>query len=301
MDSAGLRLGVVTVTYNSANVLGDFIDSVLAQTFEEFHLYAIDNASSDASVELLERIADARVTIVRNRDNLGVAEGNNQGIRLSLDAGCSHVLLLNNDTRFGPSLFADLVQIAVDGGHEIVAPKIYYDGDPARIWFAGGRFLPSRGYSAEHVGDRQLDRGQFDVDGVIGYSPTCCLLVAADVFRKVGIMDASYFVYYDDADFCFRACRAGVKIWYAPRAHLFHKVAALTGGAESPFSARMGVRNKIYFLRKHLGPVRAAGYSLAYFGYLLMRRLVGRDSSGLFNIKMKAFREGLRLSRRPVT
>src|SRR5215471_12647355 len=96
-------LGVVTVTYNSAKVLDDFLGSLAGQSFKAFRLYAIDNASSDGSADILERsaVTDPRIITIRSADNLGVAEGNNIGIRRSIEDGCTHVLLLNNDTVFG--------------------------------------------------------------------------------------------------------------------------------------------------------------------------------------------------------
>src|SRR6266436_6146337 len=94
------RIGVVTVTYNSADVLPDFLRCLSAQTHTDFLLFVIDNASHDGTVELLQAYNDSRLVIVANPDNRGVAEGNNQGIRRALEAGCFSVLLVNNDTEF---------------------------------------------------------------------------------------------------------------------------------------------------------------------------------------------------------
>jgi GT2 family glycosyltransferase len=295
MSSERPRLGVVTVTYNSARVLEDFLRSSLAQTLQDFRIYAIDNASKDDSVARLRRVSDPRLVLVANADNLGVAEGNNQGIRLALEGGCSHVLLLNNDTVFPPGLFEALVSFSERGGHPVVVPKIYFHDNPDRVWCAGGRFRASHGYSGVHIGEGEVDSGQFDQDCVIDYSPTCCMLIATSVFARVGMMDAKYFVYLDDTDFCLRLKRAGVPLWYLHSTHLYHKVGSLTGGESSPFAARMGARNKVYFLRKHLGAARFAWYLSAFFFYLFVRRIAGKDSSAIFRIKLKAFAEGLRL------
>ena len=238
---------------------------------------------------------DSRLVVVANPDNRGVAEGNNQGTRLALADGCSHVLLLNNDTVFAPDLFASMLEIAVRGGHPVLVPKIYYHDRPDRIWCAGGRFLPSRGYPGVHFGEGEVDTGQFDQDRAIEYSPTCCMLIDVSVFTRVGMMDPKYFVYYDDTDFCLRLRHAGIEIWYAHQPVLYHKVGSLTGGETSPFGARMGARNKVYYLRKHFGPVRITWLLSWYLAYVLLRRISGKDSQAIFRIKMKAFSEGLRL------
>ncbi len=111
-------LGIVTVTYNSARVLQDFLGVAGTAGVRSFRVYAIDNASADGSAAILEVAArqDARIVLVRNTDNVGVAEANNQGIVLATQDGCSHVLLLNNDTVFAATLFRDLMRLGVEGG-----------------------------------------------------------------------------------------------------------------------------------------------------------------------------------------
>ena len=294
MGDSTPRLGIVTVTYNGASVLEDFFKSIRSQTYTHFKLYAIDNNSADASVEALEREREARCIIVKNPANLGVAEANNQGIRMALNDGCSHVLLLNNDTVFPPQLFEQLMAAGA-AGHALVTPKIYFHDEPKTLWFAGGRFMPLKGHAIEHLGFGDIDRGQFDVPRNMDYAPTCCLLIAASVFERVGFMDARYFVYFDDADFCLRCMRAGIPVWYAPEMILYHKAGTSTGGAVSPFGARMGVRNKIFFLRKNFGRVRFTVFSSLYFVYLLLRWIAGRDSWPHLRLKIRAFAEGLRL------
>src|SRR5215471_11887033 len=99
------KIGVVTVTYNSEPVLQDFFDSLVAQTHTNFILYIVDNASRDQTLAMARLRTEVSSVIIANRDNVGVAEGNNQGIRAALDDGCECVLLLNNDTVFPATLF----------------------------------------------------------------------------------------------------------------------------------------------------------------------------------------------------
>jgi GT2 family glycosyltransferase len=291
------RLAVVTVTYNSGPVLDEFFQSVSKQTLADFKLYAIDNASRDDTMVRLHAAekSESRLEIIANADNLGVAEGNNQGIRLALEAGCTHVLLLNNDTVFPEDMFETLMRIAESGEHPVVVPKIYYHSEPRRIWFGGGRFLKARGHMAVHIGDGEIDSGQFDKDCAIEYSPTTCMLIAAPVFRSVGLMDERYFVYLDDTDFCLRAVRAGIPIWYTHLTHLYHKIGASTGGEASPFTVRMGTRNRVYYFRKHFSWPAAVYFSSAYFAYMVMRWVTGRDSWTRFRLKTRSFAEGLRM------
>jgi GT2 family glycosyltransferase len=285
-------LGVVTVTYNSAGVLQEFLESLQRQVLQQFRLYAIDNRSVDSSVAMMSAALGIDITIIRNAENLGVAEGNNQGIRQAIQDGCMYVLLLNNDTVFESDLFATLMNVAQSGNHRIVVPKIYYNSRDHVIWCAGGYFVPWRGYLGTHFGDDQPDTGQFDVDRAVDYSPTCCMLVAKDIFDTVGLMDARYFAYYDDTDFCLRAMRRGEKIWYTHQTSLRHKVGSLTGGETSPFYARMTARNKVYYLRKNFGWLTQACLLMMFAAYIAGRWLTGRDSWSRFKIKARAFVDG---------
>ena len=73
------RIGVVTVTYNSEQVLQEFLDSLAVQTYRNFVLYVVDNASKDLTLKILRQRTDMAVVTIANPSNVGVAEGNNQG------------------------------------------------------------------------------------------------------------------------------------------------------------------------------------------------------------------------------
>ena len=85
-----MKVGVVTVTYNSSFVIDGFLRSLLQQTHADFLLYIVDNASTDTSLEQVARYPDPRIHVIANASNCGIAEGNNQGIRSALQAGDGH-------------------------------------------------------------------------------------------------------------------------------------------------------------------------------------------------------------------
>jgi GT2 family glycosyltransferase len=246
-------VGVVTVTYNSGAFLAEFVRSCSTQTGAHFMVYCIDNDSQDQTVEMLGAIADERFSTMFNRTNRGVAEANNQGIVEALRAGCEWVLLLNNDTSFGPGFFSTLLADCVRHGWRVIVPKIHYDIPAGHVWYAGGGFTAIKGYTGFHEGIGERDTGQYDGARTVEYSPTCAMLIHRSVFDEVGLMDESYFVYFDDTDFCWRLREHGVTIGYTSSTTLVHKVGGSTGGRNSPFTARITARNRLYFLRKHLG------------------------------------------------
>jgi GT2 family glycosyltransferase len=288
-----MKIGAVTVTYNSRQVIDGFLDSLLHQTYSDFVLYVVDNASSDGTLEVVRRYQDPRIHIIRNQTNVGVAEGNNQGITAALKADCGAVLLVNNDTEFESSLLQLLVDGMVEHACDMVAPKILYHDKPQLIWCAGGGFRPWKGHGGMHYGLGEIDRGQFDTARRIELAPTCCLLIRTEVFGVIGLMDSLYFVYTDDTDFCFRAMREGVKLFYLPSATMLHKVSSLTGGTESDFTIRYCTRNHVYFILKNLGLGRGLYYLPEFQIRLLAKLILGKVGFAKFVLQQRAFLEGV--------
>ena len=289
------KIGVVTVTYNSAGVIPDFIESLLKQSYGNFRLYAVDNASSDNSLTLLDDLSDARLVIIRNATNVGVAEGNNVGIRAALNDGCESVLLINNDTAFGADLISTLHAGLQKYHCDMIVPKILYLDPPDKIWSAGGAFSLFRG-RPRHLGFNRQDDGSFDKVHAVEYSPTCCMLIRRDVFERIGLMDSKYFVYFDDADFCLRAYRAGMKLVYSPETSLFHKVSSLIGH-RSDISVRYVTRNHVYFVLKHFRPLQNAYYLPICQAHILARCWLAKNKAKAFVIAQSAFWEGISLFR----
>ena len=288
-------IGVVTVLFNSSSVLPGFFSSLQRQEFRDFHVWAIDNASSDDSVAQCRAQGD-RFTVLANEKNVGVAAGNNQGIHAALDAGCEYILLLNNDVEFDSQLFARLIEGLTANVCQMTAPMMYYYDRPTVIWAAGGKFQPLFGYRCYHLEDGVEDVGQFNNARRIQHAPTCCVLFKRSVFDLVGFMDEHYFVYHDDTDFMLRCFKANQRLFLLPNAKLLHKVSSLTGGAESEFSVRMGTRNRIYMLSKFLGRLLAfpyvAGLSLVY----LIRRLLRQYNRKQYQLKQLSLRQGFEMA-----
>ena len=102
-----------------------------------------------------------------------------------------------------------------------------------------------------------------------------------------------YFVYHEDADFFFRAWRAGLRTFYTHRVRIFHKVSALTGGSKSTFTIRYNARGHVYFMLKNLGLMRCLYYLPALQLRMLMKVLMRTISWNEFLIRERAFFEGI--------
>ncbi len=263
-------IGIVTVLYNSGPVLSDFFRTLEIQTYKDFKLYVIDNNSNDNSLELSKELsaeASFDTVILPQNENVGVAKGNNIGIKRALEDNCEYVLLANNDIVMEEDCIENLLNGMIAMNVSMAVPKIYYHDTKKMIWAAGGRFRISR-CTNPHRGIRQLDKGQYDKNSLIEYSPTCFMLIRSEVFAKVGYMDENYFVYYDDADFVWRAVKEKKeRLAFIASSILWHKVSFCTGGCMSDFYIHFYNRNKIYFARKHFNLIQ----KIVFFSYLLLQ------------------------------
>lgn len=248
------KIGLVTVLFKSDDVLPDFFKSIARQNHKNYILYLIDN---DPNYKTDQIIAQSKSVYpvtecqhVKNKINIGVAEGNNIGIRLSIENGCTHLLILNNDIELEQDhAFSTLLSVCEKQQCSLAVPKIFYY-DSRKLWMAGGNMNKWRALGI-HYGYNKPDNSVYNIGKYITYAPTCFMLVESSLFKQVGLMDEKYFAYYDDTDFVFRAIKAGYKMYYEPSITVLHKVSSSTGG-DSSFYVYYSNRNKIYFIRKNL-------------------------------------------------
>jgi GT2 family glycosyltransferase len=291
------RIGLVTVTYNSELVLDEFLNSLMQQSYPQWRLYVVDNASHDRTLEVLAARPGLDAVVISNKDNVGVADGNNQGIQAAIDDGCDYVLLINNDTVFGAGLIDRLHAGLHDAKVDMTTCKMYYHDRPDLLWYAGGDFRKWLGYAPCHFGINEVDQGQYNVARAVAYTPTCCLLMRVAVFSRVGMMDAKYFAYYDDADYLFRCMRRGLVLHYLPEIKLWHKVSSLTASLPD-FSMRLLARNRIYFIRKHLSWGMGWVWYLAEKLRFVVQLAMGKSSSAALKIQLRAAKDGWRMAHR---
>jgi GT2 family glycosyltransferase len=243
-------LAMVTVLYNCEKHLPLFFECMGRQIDRDFVVIVIDNASRDASlVRARELAALHRVPceFIANADNLGISVGNNQGIERAFERGWQHIVLINNDIGCGDDLLAQIRRRAVDAKVPVWTCLSWAD-DTDRRWYGGGELVIWRGM-ARHWPQSRSEAVSAPI--AVSYAPTCLMYVHASVFRRVGLMDARYFVYYDDTDFCFRLRAAGVPLLYDPDVQFRHYAGGSTGGPQSEFFVRITTRNQFIYIAKH--------------------------------------------------
>ncbi len=250
----GASIAIIVLNWNGRDLTLDCLRSLEAVTTPNVRTIVVDNASTDGSADAVRQRYGSRVTLIENAQNLGFAAGNNVGIRKALDDGANFILLLNNDTVVAPDFVEHLLKpMLTTPDIGITAPKIYYAEPKNQIWFAGGELSMWRGI-AKHTGIRETDRGQYDTEHDIDYATGCAFLVRGSVIEKIGDLDPGYRAYFEDADFCVRARRAGFRIRYMPAAHVWHRISASTGGQLSRRKASRKLASSRRFFGRYAKP-----------------------------------------------
>lgn len=210
-------------------------------------IVVVDNASSDNSYKILKSYLPHDVVLIRAEQNNGFSSGNNIGIRYALFHNARYIILLNNDTSVDRYMICNLLKYTDQAS--VTSPKIYYYDCPDRIWFAGGRFERLTGRFI-HIGYNKSDSLAYNKKISCDFLSGCCIMMTSDVVRKVGLLDESYFMYYEDVDYSIRLKKEKIDLFMIPEAKLWHKVGASSGGDLSKFNIYYGNRNRLFLLKK---------------------------------------------------
>ena len=254
----------------------------------------VDNGSKDDSlIEIKKNFHN--VKIIQNKKNLGFTGGSNVGIKCALKNNADYVLLLNNDTIVDRKFLSEMIKLTEsDEKIGIVCPKVFYS-KPKIIQYAGLKFNLNTGNTLL-IGNNERDNGQFNEVLEMDFCGGTCMLVKKGVFRKIGLFDNRYFAYFEDTDFGFRARKAGYKIVFCPKARIWHKVSASSGGQSNPLKEYYMNRNNILFMKKHVSKWQFCRF-LSYFIFeSIINSLIfiKKRRFDLFGAKIKGVYDGVR-------
>lgn len=262
-------------------------------TYPQTHIILVDNDSGDGTPEAV-RSAHPNVEVVETGANLGFTGGNNIGIRRALARGADYIMLLNNDTVAAPDMLDVMIEtMEADPAIGVTGPMIYYYGSPEIIWSAGGAIDWRRG-TTYMIGVNEEDKAQFGVEPrPVDFVTGCCLLARRAVWEQVGLLDDQFFMYWEEAEWCVRAARAGYRIVHVPLAMLWHKISLEQRGASTRTYYYM-TRNRLLFLRQSRAGLQSWLYTLTEFARTFMSwtlRPKWQDRRHLRGVMLRAIKD----------
>ncbi len=238
------RFSVVIPNWNGLRFLKTCLDALRAQTFGDVEVILVDNASSDGSQGFVKS-EYPDICLIELESNLGFTGACNIGMEAATGA---YIALLNNDTEVQTDWVAQVVNAFLDHPDAgIVASKMLLFDQRDRFHTAGDFFTidgraGNRGAWERDVG--QYDRGQY-VFSACGGSAA----YRQSMLRETGVLDDDYFFLLEDVDLAWRAQLAGFKVWYEPRAIVFHHLSATGGGVTASYHDG---RNGIWLILKNM-------------------------------------------------
>lgn len=256
------KVSVITLNWNGKDDTVECVESLKRLDYSNFDIVVVDNGSTDKSVPAL-RAQYSDVTIIENGQNLGYAEGFNTGMRYAAQQQADYFLIVNNDTVIDPGALRALVSVAErDPQTGFVSGKVYFYSEPNRFQTVGKGSHPVLIVSGL-LGHGELDEGQYNEVRECDFVDDVFLLVRKTVFEEVGGYDPTFFLMYEETDWCARVRRAGFKIMYTPDARIWHKGNLNETTGRSTIHQFYLARNQIPFVRRNASPQRFRRFLLA--------------------------------------
>ncbi len=235
---------VVIANYNGERHLPVLLAALRRQSFGDFETIVVDDASSDGSVELVERDFP-EVRVVVNRANAGFAAACNTGAAAAYGR---FIVQLNSDTEPADDWLAALAQTIVTHPNAVAVASKLLLFDRRDVIHSAGDELGRDGV-ARNRGVWEQDRGQYDVRTQVFGACGGAAAWRRDAWQALGGFDESFWMYMEDVDLSFRARLAGGEVVFAPDARVYHHLSA-TGG-DRLASYYVG-RNSLWLLAKNM-------------------------------------------------
>lgn len=273
MNSVSIHI----VTYNNEKLIKKCIRCLLLQTYKNFSILVIDNASLDQTVEICRKLP---IQLVTNRKNIGYAAAHNQGVRLTKS---KYILTLNADVFLQKDFLKFMVfslekEMRVGSAAGFLLRINGLQETPSCIDGTGLFMRKNRRQGLLHEGEQIHTLEKRYILGPDGAAAFYRRKMLEDIAIQKEIFDEDFFMHKEDVDIVWRAQRAGWKSLFVPDAIAWHIRTFRSGQRKNiPTSLRsMALRNRYLLLIKNdTGPyflrdiVSILFYEVQIFFYVL--------------------------------
>ena len=230
-------ISIIIVNYNGKKWLKKCLDSLYAQTYQNFEIIFVDNNSSDDSVKFVKE-AYPNTIIIKSGKNLGFSGGNNLGIKNSKG---EFILLMNNDTWTENDFLERIVDFYKKNNFDIIGPiEADYYNKKSDIYTT---YLDPFGHYI-YIKDGMGGSCSFYLSGV-------CLFFTKNFYYKTGGLDDDFFMYGEDWDWFWRLRLLNKKTFQVNDLRVYHVGAGSTGGGIKYSSFLWRNQNALQMLLKN--------------------------------------------------
>lgn len=244
------KLGIVICNYNKAEMVVNCIQYIFENTFTDFDVYVVDNASTDNSVEAIKSTYGDRVTLLVNDENLGGTGGFNTGLRAAFEKGYDYLMCVDNDAYLDEKAIEELYNF-LEAHQEagMAASKVYHLEEPGRIQ-QYGQEINFTDFCTNVPDINVYDDGSMPDFKYVDAAAACALMVRRSTIEKIGFMSEEFFLYWDDTDWCWRCWLAGMKVASVGSSLALHQMGAKNERVNT-FPTYYAWRNWIRFFIKY--------------------------------------------------
>lgn len=292
-----MKLAVVILNYNGAEMLSRFLPSVI-EFSQGAEIVVADNASTDDSVAIVAKEFPG-VRLVQLDRNYGFADGYNKALA-QVDA--EYYLLLNSDVEVTEGWLEPLLSL-MDNNPGAVAcqPKILAYNNKTQFEYAGavGGFIDRYGYPycrGRLFDCVEEDKGQYDNACRVFWATGAAMMVRSSAFRNSGGLDGRFFAHMEEIDLCWRMLARGGDVYVVPQSKVYH-VGGATLNKSNPHKTFLNFRNNLLMLYKNLpsDELRGVMRMRALLDYVAALKFLLTGAWGDFKAVIRARREYKRM------
>ena len=259
-----MKVTIIIPNYNGCHFMEPCLASLKKQTYKDYQILVVDNASTDGSVEYVKEHYP-EIEVIALKKNYGFSKAVNVGIRRSTTP---YVILLNNDTTADPYYIEEMVR-TIEKSPRIfsVSSKMIQMYHPELIDSAGDLYTLTGWGVCRGVGRRVSNYTETDE---VFSACAGAAIYRRQVFQKIGLFDEKHFAYLEDIDVGYRARIFGYRNLYCPTALVYHVGSGTSGSKYNSFKVRLSARNNIYLNYKNMPLLQLMVNFLPLFaGYVL--------------------------------
>lgn len=248
-----MKVAIVILNWNGEAMLRRFLPSVIQYSCDEAEIWVADNASDDASIQLLREHFPS-VRLIQFDKNYGFAEGYNRALA-QIEA--EYYVLLNSDVEVTHHWLTPLIEY-LDAYPDVAAcqPKLLSEQNHDYFEYAGasGGFIDRYGYPfcrGRIFNTVEEDVGQYNYIIDILWATGACLMIRSADYHKVHGLDGRFFAHNEEIDLCWRLRQQGRRIVCVPESEVYH-VGGGTLPKSNPMKTFLNFRNNLTMLYKNL-------------------------------------------------
>ena len=254
------KIAIIILNWNGWKDTIECCSSILLSDIKSYAIIVVDNGSNDESLRKIsewsqgqigvqigpfdhkiqynkvkiidvngdfnyegKQLDNTTVALIKNRENLGFAGGNNVGIKFALKYGFKSIMLLNNDTTVEADTIRKLLAFLQNNPDvDVITPQINYYYKPDTIWNQGGKltFTGSRKYYGKNKKATETKGSYYKITFITG----CALLSRAEIFQKYGLLTEKFFLGEEDYEFSLRMRKQSRNMVAVMAATVYHKI-----------------------------------------------------------------------------